>query len=96
MTTCRSRRPSASATGESSESALLASLRQTTHLLYRHAERCEEAGDFSKADGIRGLARDLRQEVERLTHTTEGVPLLSEAPANALPSGVTVGPPPRG
>ena len=75
---------------------LAASIRQTTHLLYSHAERREEAGDFSEADGLRGLARELRMEVEGLTHATEGVPLLSEAPASVLPSGVTVGPPPRG
>jgi hypothetical protein len=89
--------PQSTANGEPAAlTALATSIRQTTHLLYRHAERCEEAGDFSEADGIRSLARDLRQEVERLTHSTEGAPLLSEAPVNVLPSGVTVGPPPRG
>jgi hypothetical protein len=75
---------------------LTASIRRTTHLLYRHAERREEAGEFSEADCLRNLARELRQEGERLTHTSEEAPLLSEAPVSVLPSGVTVGPPPRG
>jgi hypothetical protein len=80
----------------SASQALVASIGETVRLLYKQAERHEAASEFTEADRLRALARELRLETGRLSRRTQEVPLLSEAPYSVLPSGVTVGPPPRG
>jgi len=78
-------------TEDTSESKLLASLRQTARLLYRHADRREESRDYDAADSLRTLARRLLEQAEIVSDQ-----LPDDRSASVPSTGVTVGPPPRG
>lgn len=99
---CPSAQPEAEECGaeRSGESKLVESLHASAALLYQHAERHEADQEYSLADRLRSLARDLRDEagsVSRRSPICEPAPVESGPPAPVSePRTVTVGPPPLG
>jgi hypothetical protein len=91
------------------EPALVESLLATAQLLYQQAERHEADTEYDRADRLRMLARDLRDEAQSILRRLPTNTLAPEtwpaaepanqavAPASAAePRTVTVGPPPLG
>jgi hypothetical protein len=56
----------------SARPALLDSLQVTAELLYGRAQALEIDGNFDRADHLRGLARDIRREIDVLRHESSG------------------------
>ena len=85
------------------ELGLLASLLASANLLYQQADRHEADQEYSLADRLRTLARDLRDEASSISRRTPvnnpapvADPMPTAEPAPAESRTVTVGPPPRG
>jgi hypothetical protein len=74
--------------------ALADSLRTAATHLYERAQKLEIDGDYGRADGLRGLARSLREQIDWLSRENPPPPPTAPASAPTAPSAVTASAPP--